>query len=218
MEHLERLAVVGADADLEPHLAGEGIVDHPAHLEAVDLAGEDAVLLDRRRTTGDDQVDELAVRLGGHARLGQRLGHAVDEGATFEVRHLDGQGERRRATGQGAGARLGHDMHAGRVVADRPGERGPELAIGSAVGQVGEEHPRGAVLGEHRGTGAERAADVGGDATVIGDERSDPHRVQLGTAGRVDRGRHGATLPARVTGIRAASGLAMERRCGMVSP
>ena len=67
----ERLAVVGADADLEAHRAGVPVVDDPADLEPTDLAGDDAVLDRRDGAPGDDGVDEREV-LRATARAGAR--------------------------------------------------------------------------------------------------------------------------------------------------
>ena len=44
MQHLERLTVVSANTHLQACLAGVGVVDHTAHLEPFDLAGQHTVL------------------------------------------------------------------------------------------------------------------------------------------------------------------------------
>jgi hypothetical protein len=78
--HLERLAVVCADAHLEADLAGVRVVDHAAHLEAVDLAGDDAVLLDRRRPALGDQLANAR----WSSRAGTPSGNGLGDGNVHE--------------------------------------------------------------------------------------------------------------------------------------
>ena len=106
----EGLAVVGADADLEAHGAGVGVVDDATHLQAAHLAGDDAVLDGRLGATGDDRVEQGEVRRRGVRRRNQRLGDGRQQRALVDVPDLDRERERGRPPGQHAGVARREDV------------------------------------------------------------------------------------------------------------
>jgi hypothetical protein len=122
VDHLEGLAVVATDADLQ----GGGAVlafDHPGHLEPEDLPGHDAVLADDLRAGIGQQERELLRRrcrdlVAGVQR--RRLGPA-------QATPVDGPDGRCRveqlgAASQDVGGLVGQDVEVLDLVADRPGE------------------------------------------------------------------------------------------------
>ena len=74
VQHLERLAVVQADPDLEPGGAGVLVCDDAAHLEPADFADEHAVLDRRSRPTLRDQLAKLIMVGRRDEQRRQRLG------------------------------------------------------------------------------------------------------------------------------------------------
>ena len=117
VDELERLTVVGADADLEPGDVEVGVDHRPAHLEPGHLAGEHAVLDDRLGAGRLDQRDEgqRAERsTGAGGGSGAGLGRGAGRGPS--TRHT----VRRVAEQRGA---AGQEPAAGRVVDER---RGPD--------------------------------------------------------------------------------------------
>ena len=124
VEQLERLAIVGADADLQPVARPcPASVTAAAHLQPADLADEHAVLDHRRRPGGDDQLAERVV-LGGQRPAGRRAVRRSPAAACARRRATPrSAGRTRRPPGEHAGGRLGDELQLGGVVADRPGDR-----------------------------------------------------------------------------------------------
>ena len=186
VQQLERLPVVRADTHLEPHLAGDGIVDHPAHLEAGHLAAEHAVLLDRCGAARLDQLDEDAV-VGRHCRgFDQWLGHGGLHGATGQMGHRDRHRERHGTAGQYASACGCQDMNAASLTSHRPCERTAQATLGL----LGEQDPRHTVGGHHGRTTAEADRRVDCNDALICHQRRQLHAHQRCSAGGIEGGRH----------------------------
>ena len=127
----ERLAVVLADADVEPG-AGlarrERVVGHDgaAHLESQHLAAQDPVLLDRLRAGGDDDGPQRSGRRRQCGRRGPGLRVGPAQGAAVDLPDVGRRREGCGPAGEEAGVGLGQDVEPVDALAGRPGQRPAE--------------------------------------------------------------------------------------------
>ena len=162
----ERLAVVNADTDLQANLPAGRVVDHPAHLEATNLAGDDTVFDDGRCATGFDRRDEGQMPGSRGRRRRQRLGHGRPELAPVHLPDRDRGGEGGRPARQQSGVALSEEMQTCHLLAPGPGERRPEPSGRIVL----DQHPRELAVDE--GTPGREGEWFGGDvsAEVVTDQ------------------------------------------------
>ena len=170
----ERLAVVRADADLEPGGLAVLVEHGPTDLEPGDLSGQDAVLDADRGTAGHDERCEV-----GEAGVDLLFDEHRCRGGWPQRATIDEPDGRRRLEALGA---AGDDPCCRRVVEQhvdvsaillaRPGECRTEHAARALV----REHPRDPsdrLVAHQRGTRAERSENARSLARMIADEDSE---------------------------------------------
>ena len=131
-----------ADADLEPNLPADHVVDDPANLEATDLAGDDTVFDDRGCTAGFDRRNEREMLGVGGGRRRERLHHGRPELALVDLPHRDRGGERLRPARQQARVAVGEEVESAHLPATGPGQRRTEAASRVVI----DQHPGEAVV------------------------------------------------------------------------
>ena len=137
MQHLERLAIVLADPDLEPGRTGVAIGHDATHLQSANLADQHTVLDGRRRASLCDQGAELLV-FGRHGKLlWKLLCDGRQQRSLRNVPHVDRQAKRVRPASECARCLLGQHLQSIHPSANRPRERGAEPARLTFV----EQHP-----------------------------------------------------------------------------
>ena len=137
VQHLERLAIVLTDPDLEPRIARGRVGHHSADLKAADLANQHAVIDRRRCPAFGDQRTKLLVLRRRSGKVWQRLSDRRQKGTLDDVPHLDGEAKRRCTAGERAGALLRQDLELLDAGAYRPRQCRTKAALLPIV----EKHP-----------------------------------------------------------------------------
>ena len=197
VDQTERLAVVLADADVEPGTGlarRERVVGHDgaAHLESQHLAAQDPVLLDGIRAGGDDDGPQRIGRRRQCGRRGPGLGVGPLQGAAVDLPDVGRRREGCGPSGEEAGVGLGQDVEPVDALAGRPGQCPAEPGGGVVL----EQDPALAVAHE-RGAGRVGPGAAVGRAEVVPDQGLELERPQLGSA-LVGHERRGQLLAVRL--------------------
>jgi hypothetical protein len=184
VDEQERLAVVGADTDLETAFLRVRVAHGPTYLETLDLADEDAVLDDHRGTTLFDELGEVN-QCGVHVRgARKRFRLCSNEAAPVDTPHLGRYGEVRRTPCEQAGGGLSQYVQSGRFVLPCPGKGPAEGTLRIVLGKdprfalTDECGPTRPDTGTHGSIGPEVLAHEGSQFET--EELAAPRRIGAG--------------------------------------